>query len=54
MKILITGGAGFIASHIQDAYAKLGHQVAVLDSLITGTPENLAPATKFYKLDLRD
>ncbi len=52
MKILITGGAGFIASHIQDAYLALGHEVAVADSLATGKRENLNPQSKFYQLDI--
>jgi UDP-glucose 4-epimerase len=54
MKILITGGAGFIASHIQDAYLKLGHEVAVLDNLVTGNKDNLSNNTRLYQLDIRD
>jgi UDP-glucose 4-epimerase len=54
MRILITGGAGFIASHIQDAYLQAGHTVAVLDNLVSGNKGNLASATKFYEKDLRD
>jgi len=53
MKILITGGAGFIASHIQDAYLKLGHQVAVLDNLLSGTKQNLNAKGAFYEVDIR-
>ena len=53
MKILVTGGAGFIGSHIQDAYLQLGHQVAVLDNLKTGTRENLNPDAEFFELDIR-
>lgn len=53
MKILITGGAGFIASHIQDAYLSLGHKVAVVDNLVTGNRDNLHKATKFYETDIR-
>lgn len=52
MRILITGGAGFIASHVQDAYLKAGHEVAVVDSLVTGKRENLNPKSKFYELDI--
>jgi len=52
MKILITGGAGFIASHIQDAYIQVGHEVAVLDNLITGNLKNLNSKTRFYQLDI--
>ena len=54
MRILITGGAGFIASHIQDAYLAAGHSVAVLDNLATGNTANLAPTSKFYSHDIRD
>ncbi len=52
MKILITGGAGFIASHIQDAYIAAGHEVAVMDNLVTGTRKNLHPKTKFFEMDI--
>lgn len=41
MKILVTGGAGFIASHVTDAYLKAGHQVIVLDNFSSGRWENL-------------
>ena len=54
MKIIITGGAGFIASHVADEYIKLGHKVVVIDSLLTGTRQNLNPKAKFYKADIRD
>ncbi|MBC7328787.1 SDR family oxidoreductase [bacterium] len=54
MKILITGGAGFIASHIADAYIELGHSVIIVDDLSTGFEENINPKAKFYKLDIRD
>lgn len=53
MKILITGGAGFIASQIQDACLAAGHEVAVLDNLITGNRANLNPKSRFYELDIR-
>ena len=53
MKILITGGAGFIASHVSDRYIADGHQVVVLDNLITGKRENLNPAARFVELDIR-
>lgn len=52
MKILITGGAGFIASHVQDAYLAAGHEVAVVDNLVTGNKKNLNPKTKFYEVDI--
>ncbi|TMG68713.1 MAG: NAD-dependent epimerase/dehydratase family protein, partial [Chloroflexi bacterium] len=41
MKILVTGGAGFIGSHVADAYLAAGHEVAVLDNLSTGREENV-------------
>ncbi|KKP60016.1 MAG: hypothetical protein UR52_C0001G0096 [Candidatus Gottesmanbacteria bacterium GW2011_GWA1_34_13] len=52
MKILVTGGAGFIGSHIVDSYVKLGHQVIVIDNLITGRLKNLNPKAKFYQIDI--
>ena len=52
MKILVTGGAGFIASHVADRYIELGHQVAVVDDLSTGRRENLNPGAKFYEVDI--
>ncbi|MBC7328154.1 SDR family oxidoreductase [bacterium] len=54
MKILVTGGAGFIGSHIVDAYIELGHSVIVVDDLSTGFLENLNPKAIFYKIDIRD
>ncbi len=53
MKILITGGAGFIASHVADAYIKAGHKVVVVDNLQTGFRRNLNSKAKFYKADIR-
>ncbi len=54
MKILVTGGAGFIGSHIVDEYIKLGHQVSIIDDLSTGRKMNINPAAKFYEADIRD
>lgn len=54
MRILVTGGAGFIGSNIVDAMLAHGHEVAVLDDLSTGKKENLNPHAKFYQADLRD
>lgn len=54
MKILVTGGAGFIGSHIVDRYIAEGHEVVVVDSLITGKMQNLNPRARFYRLDIRD
>jgi UDP-glucose 4-epimerase len=53
MKILVTGGAGFIGSHLTDAFINLGHEVVVVDNLITGRKENLNPNAKFYEADIR-
>jgi len=39
MKILVTGGAGFIGSHVVDGYIESGHSVAVVDNLFTGRKE---------------
>jgi UDP-glucose 4-epimerase len=54
MKILVTGGAGFIASHVTDAFVAAGHQVAVLDDMSSGKRENLNPKATFYQVDVRD
>ncbi len=54
MKILVTGGAGFIGSHITDAYIKAGHEVVIVDNLSSGRKENINPKAKFYEMDLLD
>jgi len=54
MKIIVTGGAGFIASHITDAYIKAGHRVVVIDDLSKGFRRNINPKAKFYKADIAD
>lgn len=54
MKILVTGGAGFIGSHISDAYIDAGHSVTIIDDLSMGVKENINPKAKFYQLDIRD
>ncbi len=54
MKILVTGGAGFIGSHVTDAYVELGHEVVVVDNLRTGFKENVNPKAKFVKMDVQD
>lgn len=54
MKILVTGGAGFIASHITDALIDDGHTVFVLDNLITGFEKNINPKAVFIKKDIID
>ena len=52
MKILVTGGAGFIASHIVDAYINLGFEVVVLDNLSSGKKKFVNHQAKFYQEDL--
>jgi len=54
LKILVTGGAGFIASHITDAFIQNGHEVIVLDNLLTGFERNINPKAKFIKADICD
>ncbi len=54
MKVLVTGGAGFIASHVVDAYLAAGHEVVVVDNLCTGKRENLNPRARFHELDILD
>ena len=54
MKILITGGAGFIASQVSDAYIEAGHDVVVVDNLCTGYESNINAKVVFYKIDIRD
>ncbi len=54
MKIIVTGGAGFIASHVTDAYISAGHKVVVIDNLNTGFRKNVNPKATFYKADIRD
>jgi UDP-glucose 4-epimerase len=53
-RILVTGGAGFIGSHVVDAYLAAGHEVAIVDNLSTGRRENLNPEAAFYEVDIRD
>lgn len=54
MKIIVTGGAGFIASHVTDAYVKAGHRVVAIDNLSTGFKKNVNPKAKFYRADIRN
>lgn len=54
MKILVTGGAGFIGSNVVDALVDLGHKVVVVDNLSSGLRDNLNPKAKFYEMDIRD
>jgi UDP-glucose 4-epimerase len=52
MKILVTGGAGFIASQIADAFINEGHEVHILDNLSTGFEKNINPKARFIKSDI--
>lgn len=52
MKIMVTGGAGFIGSHIVDAYIAAGHDVCVVDNLSTGKRENVHPQARLHVLDI--
>jgi UDP-glucose 4-epimerase len=57
MRILVTGGAGFIGSHIVDQYITAGHEVAVVDNLWAeggGKEANLNPKAQFYRADITD
>ena len=54
MRVMITGGAGFIGSHVADAALAAGHEVLVFDDLSTGHRENVPTDAKFVRGDLRD
>lgn len=54
MKILVTGGAGFIASNITDALIENGHKVVIIDNLSTGRRENINPKAKFVLGDITE
>jgi UDP-glucose 4-epimerase len=54
MKILVTGGAGFIGSHVVDAYLAAGHDVTVVDNLASGSRANLNSAARLHQADIRD
>jgi len=53
MKILVTGGAGFIASHVVDAFVNEGHEVLIVDDLSSGRHENLNSRARFYQVDVQ-
>ena len=54
MKILVTGGAGFVGSHVVDRLIADGHAVDVLDNLTTGTRDRVHPGARLHVCDLRD
>ena len=54
MNVLVTGGAGFIGSHIVDGFLAQGHSVAVIDNLRSGRRDNVNPGARFYHLDIGD
>lgn len=54
MRVLITGGAGFIGSHIVDACLAAGHEPFVVDDLSSGSPQNLPPRVRLFQVDLCD
>lgn len=54
MNILLTGGAGFIGSHVAEAYLSLGHRVIIVDNLTTGKRKNIPADAIFYETDVRD
>ncbi len=54
MKVLVTGGAGFIGSHVVDSLIERGDEVVVVDNLSTGFEQNINPAARFYQLSIGD
>ncbi|MFA4937548.1 MAG: NAD-dependent epimerase/dehydratase family protein [Patescibacteria group bacterium] len=52
MKVLVTGGAGFIGSHLCDCLIKSGYQVSVIDNLSSGKKSNLSRQVEFFKIDI--
>ena len=54
MNILVTGGAGFIGSHVVDAFVREGHSVSIVDDLSSGKRENVNPKARLYECDIRD
>lgn len=54
MKYLVTGGAGFIGSHLVDKLIKDGHRVRIIDNLLTGKRENINKEAQFFNADIRN
>lgn len=54
MRVLVSGGAGFIGSHVTDALLAAGHRVTVVDDLSTGRAENVHPDAEFHRVDIQD
>src|ERR1041385_2820852 len=54
MKIVVTGGAGFIASHVVDGYIARGHEVFIVDNLSSGEKRNLNPKATLHAMDILD
>ncbi len=54
MRVLVTGGAGFIGSHLVETYRVAGHEVWVVDDLSTGKMQNVSPHAHFIQADIRD
>lgn len=53
MKVLVTGGAGFVGSHVVDTLIENKHEVVVCDSLVSGSKGNIHPGARFYQVDIR-
>lgn len=53
-KVLVTGGAGFIGSHVVDTYVAAGHDVVVADNFSTGIPDNVPESVPLYEVDITD
>lgn len=53
MKVLVTGGAGFVGTHVVDTLIENKHEVVVCDSLVSGSKGNIHPGARFYQVDIR-
>ncbi len=54
LRVVVTGGAGFVGSHVVEALLARGHHVAVIDNLISGARDNVDTRAVFYEIDIRD